>query len=312
MTVHAMIESLVVALLLVATGCRTSTARQADPVPDAGGWVRLTPDLEARLCVNQPLVAEDQCWYSWVEIRNNSASPMHLGGDMQTLFAPRIEAVETGAAVAPWVASREVDTQYRVCQPGQSVEFAMSVPDYGDAAPYSYLYGGSIWRVEPGRYRLGGRLLCRWRASEDQPFQSAEVQLLPVAVEVWRAIPDDELDAQIGRIRAAHAADPAALWLALGELVQPGMRRAQVERILPMYNGSPAVTMTQGAGQVAYYLLDPQWTVRIPYDYSGSPRDAAGQMLAHDSPANRTTGRPLIYPRKSGSTGGYFFRFPAD
>lgn len=96
--------------------------------------------------------------------------------------------------------------------------------------------------------------------------------------------------------------DPSerAKWEAQIKQVHVGMRRAEVERLLPPYRApnsdgtefallpySGLTAGIQGGSQSIQYYVSTGWLVGIAYDYTGIPRDAAGTATKYESPDNR-------------------------
>ncbi len=100
-----------------------------------------------------------------------------------------------------------------------------------------------------------------------------------------------ELDETIAQIRRDFNADMGTAWEMLARLVKPGMRRADVEKILPPFNDRKfmcyVITNGSGGAQCVFYWVDPDWRVSIFYDRTGVQRDAAGNSLSDSSPDNR-------------------------
>jgi len=84
--------------------------------------------------------------------------------------------------------------------------------------------------------------------------------------------------------------------------VHAGMRREDVERILPPYipsgGGYGATSTISGGAQGVTYDIAPGYTVIVFYDYTGVPRDVTGKALQYQSPDNR-----LLAPVKLRPTG---------
>jgi len=91
-------------------------------------------------------------------------------------------------------------------------------------------------------------------------------------------------------------------WQERAAQVQVGMRREEVERILPLYippgGGYGAATTITGGAQGVTYNIAPGYRVILFYDYTGIPRDATGKALQYQSPDNR-----LLEPVKLRPTG---------
>jgi hypothetical protein len=90
-----------------------------------------------------------------------------------------------------------------------------------------------------------------------------------------------------------------ANWEARVQRVQQGMRRAEVERLLPPYmaiagegllpySGQSAL-LTGGSQTISYYV-SPGWRVSIPYDYTGITSGKAEGPDRYNSPDNRVIG----------------------
>jgi hypothetical protein len=103
-------------------------------------------------------------------------------------------------------------------------------------------------------------------------------------------------------LAADGPAGERASWEQRIQQVHIGMRRAEVEKFLPQYVAPPTKTsdiipysevlgtITGGSQTVAYYV-SPGWRVCVPYDYTGIPRDAAGNATGDlNSPDNRVVG----------------------
>jgi len=88
-------------------------------------------------------------------------------------------------------------------------------------------------------------------------------------------------------------------WEARAREVRVGMRRADVERLLPAYWRPPEdgedsrrfmlITMGTGGGQGVRYHVSENVEASVSYDYTGVPRDANGTATNHSSPENRVT-----------------------
>ena len=88
------------------------------------------------------------------------------------------------------------------------------------------------------------------------------------------------------------------VWTERVNQITVGMRRAEVERILPPYvapKSNPELarygywiegTISGGAKGIQYYV-SPGYKVTVFYDYTGIPRDATGRALSTDSPDSR-------------------------
>ena len=85
--------------------------------------------------------------------------------------------------------------------------------------------------------------------------------------------------------------------------VHVGMRREEVERILPPYDppegGSTVRSGFTSEEQGISYAVAPPYTVFVSYDYTGVPRDAQGKILERYSPDNRLLRpvklRPILF-----------------
>ena len=96
--------------------------------------------------------------------------------------------------------------------------------------------------------------------------------------------------------------DERAIWEQRIQKVHVGMRRAEVEKLLPQYVApitkstvflpyGDGMTLIHGSSQVVSYYVSPGWRVWVPYDYTGVPRDAAGRVTdVLTSPDNRVIG----------------------
>lgn len=91
-----------------------------------------------------------------------------------------------------------------------------------------------------------------------------------------------------------------ALWERAIQKVHAGMRRAEVEKLLPPYVApaakapgilpySSTVINAQGGSQTVAYFVSPGWRVSVPYDYTGIPQDAKG-VSDYRGPDNRVVG----------------------
>lgn len=99
------------------------------------------------------------------------------------------------------------------------------------------------------------------------------------------------------RLMADGKENERAFWEARFNQVRIGMRRAEVERLLPLYVAPPNEAETSpyniysvnmaGGGQSILYYVSPGWQVTIFHDYTGVPRDAAGNATDPKSPENR-------------------------
>ncbi|HLK57931.1 MAG TPA: hypothetical protein VKU00_15295 [Chthonomonadaceae bacterium] len=83
--------------------------------------------------------------------------------------------------------------------------------------------------------------------------------------------------------------------------VKPGMRRSEVEKLLPRSRSMVYETFIQGGSQVVAYWLDPHWKVRIAYDYTGIPRNAEGKALSYESADNRVLNTPTLIQEEAPS-----------
>jgi len=90
--------------------------------------------------------------------------------------------------------------------------------------------------------------------------------------------------------------DDSDLWVEKIKCVKIGMRRADVEKILPPYLAVNRIRdrVITPANQCLLYDLDDKWKVYITYDLTGSPRDRIGRFLGLDSPENRVTSEPVL------------------
>lgn len=68
--------------------------------------------------------------------------------------------------------------------------------------------------------------------------------------------------------------------------VKEGMCRAEVEKVLPPYQGR-FLRVRRGPIQIIKYWVDEHWMVSITYDFHGCKRDEKGNVLEPDSPENR-------------------------
>ena len=86
----------------------------------------------------------------------------------------------------------------------------------------------------------------------------------------------------------------AAFWQTRASQVHEGMRRVDVERLLPPRSGIDQDGM--GGSHSLLYALDSHWMVCICYDHTGVPRDSSGRALSPDSPENRVllSGKPPL------------------
>ena len=78
--------------------------------------------------------------------------------------------------------------------------------------------------------------------------------------------------------------------------IQVGMRRQQVEQILPRdgTSGYASTASISGGAQGVTYLVAAGYTVTVFYDYTGVPRDASGRALTTSSPDNRVLDKPKL------------------
>lgn len=95
-----------------------------------------------------------------------------------------------------------------------------------------------------------------------------------------------------------------AHWTGRANQVRLGMRREEVERLLPPYVFTPgksepgpwgyaSSTISGGAQAVSYYVA-PRFRVTIFYDYTGAERDAGIVSTRHASPDNRVVQLPTV------------------
>lgn len=96
-------------------------------------------------------------------------------------------------------------------------------------------------------------------------------------------------------------ADERATWEARIKKVQPGMTRAEVEKILPYYVApAPApgsgqllmpysgrVTTGTGSRQVMRYYVSPGWCVLVCYDYTGVTPENSKDEVGYQRPENK-------------------------
>ncbi len=89
-------------------------------------------------------------------------------------------------------------------------------------------------------------------------------------------------------------------WAERAQQIHVGMRREDVERILPPYvppeGGYTAKTGFTSSSQGVTYTVAPGYTVIVFYDYTGIPRDADDQASQHYSPDNRVLEPVKIWP----------------
>ena len=85
-------------------------------------------------------------------------------------------------------------------------------------------------------------------------------------------------------------------WMERVASIAVGMRRGEIERILPPISDPSAGFNDTSQGIT--YTVAPGYTVLVHYDYAGSPRDAQGKLLDRYSPDNR-----LIAPLRLRPTG---------
>jgi len=83
-------------------------------------------------------------------------------------------------------------------------------------------------------------------------------------------------------------------WQTRIEQIHVGMKRGDVERILPPCCWSPHHSIFSGGAQGVTYWVDPHWKVSILYDYTGIPRDSSGQALSHESAENKVLTVPTL------------------
>jgi hypothetical protein len=80
--------------------------------------------------------------------------------------------------------------------------------------------------------------------------------------------------------------------------ISVGMKRSDVERILPSYSGG--IGIGSGGSQTEIYFVDETWQVSVGYDYTGVPRDENGKALSSMSPDNRVLTAPVLSKRTNG------------
>ena len=88
-------------------------------------------------------------------------------------------------------------------------------------------------------------------------------------------------------------------WEQRAKQIHIGMRRAEVERLLPPYSRPTAAgedfrrfstnTTINGGGQGVSYHVSDDIVVIVSYDYSGVPRDASGTTTDYSRPDNLVT-----------------------
>jgi hypothetical protein len=76
--------------------------------------------------------------------------------------------------------------------------------------------------------------------------------------------------------------------------VQVGMTRAQVNKIIPKYKGSPKGTIINGGAQFETYWIDQRWKVTIGFDYTGVTRDKSGKALERVNLGNKLISKPQL------------------
>ncbi len=84
-----------------------------------------------------------------------------------------------------------------------------------------------------------------------------------------------------------------ALRLRLNQ-VKIGMTRAQVNKIIPKYKGSPKSVIINGSAQFETYWIDQRWKVSIWFDYTGVTRDKSGKALEHENLRNKLLSKPQL------------------
>lgn len=101
----------------------------------------------------------------------------------------------------------------------------------------------------------------------------------------------------------AQPVQDLTFWMERVAQVRTGMRREEVERILPPYippgGGYGAGTTINGGAQGVTYDIAPGYTVIIFYDYTGIPRDATGRALQYQSPDNRVLAPVKLRPTRA-------------
>jgi len=83
------------------------------------------------------------------------------------------------------------------------------------------------------------------------------------------------------------------VWKERAEQIEPGMKRAEVETLLPPAQGGPIKRSVQADSQILTYWLDNEWKVAIEYDFSGLPEDQ-DRRTEFDSPENQVLTPPVL------------------
>jgi hypothetical protein len=270
-----------------------SAACSAGELPRDSGWVALSDQLQARLCVNAPEIADDQAWRTEIELKNVSKAPIVVGGNMPDVFSP-ILCFSDGTQLKPTRTTNQPGQRYFFelgREVNQSVAFSEEIS--GRPSEFNYIYCDRLWKVAARDYTIGGKLRLETRISAESPTVVLEAEMPPVVVRNWGSISDEELRRRVADIRKNDQYGSAyALWHDLIRLVRPGMLRCQAEIVLPQFwaTGLFSGGGTTGSTQSENYPVDLEWQIAISYDFSRSAPDENG----FDQPKNRVLTAPRL------------------
>ena len=78
--------------------------------------------------------------------------------------------------------------------------------------------------------------------------------------------------ADVPRSTGAHTRE---YWQARIARVHQGMKRSDVEKLLPVRSQSEEKRLPKGSpdGRAVIYAIDPEWCVEVPYDFNGFVQD---------------------------------------
>jgi hypothetical protein len=93
----------------------------------------------------------------------------------------------------------------------------------------------------------------------------------------------------------SETVDKSAYWRSMVSQVSVGMKRSDVEQLLPPKISG--IEIGTGSRQMETYCLDKTWQISITYDHAGVPRDEKGTALKSTSPDNRVLSIPSLSKR---------------
>jgi len=195
-----------------------------------------------------------------------------------------------GNEIAPARRATGGKPNWQVIEPGQSTGKNLGRSKWIDSGAAELDLGTAVWSLPPGKYALRGTIkIAPPSAGQPSDAWHGTITLKPVVMEVFADVDPAKFEEAVAAAEAAHAGKPKAeLWLALSELVTPGMTVEDMLLALP-----PAVRQRPTVDDRDTYLF-----ISYPVDGEFAVK-AVAAVQGTDRKIQTLTSRPRIVPLRA-------------